>query len=384
MLNTFALAVDRAGGGGGGIYNPADGTIYTVAETGVSSSLPEVVTSNKQFKPRPTYYSIPLKVYDNYTEIMQNIRKIIPGFSFSRDFSFSPSKDQLVSKLDAKSEDFKEIYEKIKNEYRQVYEKLGQTFDSNNFVLTAYTENYVTYILPDFNKLSPMQQAKTLIHEANMRDAYLSTHTRLETLERALAIDSLIEQLAFPKQNSKLNTFGVLKQMAKLGMIDKNGVFQQILFMMYKDMNETFTTYDLVDLGLHFDNNHRVTQKTVKLDGSYIQEIQQQKELKFNYASLLNDSEVRFGSTDFYYDSKHPNVVNKYCSKNTSNNEIVKIIPDPFNLSLRHHSAEAPNLPIKGLVLAKCSTNWVGTYLTTIDLVLNKASQDITTISNDR
>lgn len=167
-------------------------------------------------------------------------------------------------------------------------------------------------------------------------------------------------------------------------MIDENVLFQQILFMMYEELKKNFTVKDFIEDELNYNSHDVLTIKTATVNPSYIQVVQDQKELKNNYASMLNGSEVSFGTTNFYFKSKYKKLVEHYC-KEMKNEDNLRIIPDPFNLSLRdiNNNDDDVNLPTNGFVLAKCSEvsfpdNWV---LKVAPIVLKKAGPFISKIA---
>lgn len=90
----------------------------------------------------------------------------------------------------------------IKQKYAKYLNSINSIVDVKNLTIFAFSRVDViniafsqlydpkdqTYLLPDFFKLSPTQQAKILIHEANVRGQYHGD------FERALQLDSLIEE----------------------------------------------------------------------------------------------------------------------------------------------------------------------------------------------
>jgi hypothetical protein len=83
--------------------------------------------------------------------------------------------------------------EKIRGEYAEVLRKYKSSIDPRDVTIFAFADGEsreVTYLLPAFFKLDPVQQAKILIHEYNVRG--ISSQTDFESV---LELDGYIEDL---------------------------------------------------------------------------------------------------------------------------------------------------------------------------------------------
>ncbi len=307
-------------GGGGAAYRLPNGQLVTLPEFGILiQDKLEPTFAGKVYERYPTFCELAPEVKQEIESILLKVRKVVPSFSFHRFESQEaiPDKRELVCKFDVNSVD----YERIKQEYRQVLQVFGYRWDADKFVLPAISKNGVTYLLPDFNKLNDTQKAKYMIHEAEMRVGHLRTTpapTRLQVLERALKIDTLIEQLAFPKPGEDLQIFDVLKRLAKLELINQHDIFGHIMWMLVREMPTELPLYSFIE-------EHQVDRMRITLNPSFIQELQIKYNLKNNYAAMLDGSEIRL--TYYYNQNTHPKLANKYCPRGT----LLIFAPEPYN-----------------------------------------------------
>lgn len=357
-LTIFAgtAAMGEAGGshgGGGGAYMLPNGKVVTLPEFGVliQDNTPSVVTG-KTYPRLPKYYSISLAVYEEYERISARVQKIIPSFKIPGEFS--PDKKKLVSKLDVDPN----VYEQIKKEYRSVLEAFGYELIDDKFFLPAYSENGVTYILPDFEKLDNVQKAKYLIHEAQMRTSDLE---RIPTLERALKIDTLIQQLAFPKKDERIKILDVLKRLAKLKIIGAEQIFHHVLLMMVQEMGGQIPLFQLLEdaFNVHYDYPSMKFKSKLVFDPSFVQEFQIEYKLKANYAEMLEGVSIDIGKLRFpehysIYNKTDKTIYKRECPKGAEAFE--KVIVDPRNESRER------NLPAQKVVVARCTHGGIEAY----------------------
>lgn len=359
----------NSNGGGGVAYKLPDGTAMTLPEFGLlfKDDIAPVTTGKVYARP-PTYCEISKEVWEQYHLIEEKVHSVFPSFSIPG--TFNPSQKQLICKMDVNPE----IYEQIKREYRLVLEAFGYELEADKMILPAYSENGITYILPDYNLLNDSQKAKYLIHESNMRDIFGSGTQldRLQTLERALKIDTLIQHLAFPKPNESLDIMNVLQRMAKLKVINEPRIFDHIMLMLVGELQQLGQELRMQDFTENGD-----LYEDLKLDPSWIQELQIRHKLKFNYAEMLEGSVIRYEGGQHYIE----NFVTRYCSQDGKRHP--RIIADPTReiyLASKHYKFFGRQ-PAARVKLTTCDGSF-GTSLQLADVSLRIAGPFIKKLSS--
>lgn len=326
VRNRQNLMEGNSNGGGGGGYKLANGKIVTLPEFGIliQDNVSPTTFSGKVYPRMPDYCDVSKEVSNKIDEIRMKIRKVVPSFYFRS--SVIPEKRKLICKFDVNPED----YARVKQEYRTLLEAFGYQLDESKFVLPAISENGVTYLLPDYQSdgLDDTQRAKYMIHEAEMREpplaslmglSLLPSPTRMETLERALKIDTLIQQIAFPKEGETLQVFDVLKRLAKLNLINAEDIFHHIMLMLMSELRQELPLYSFIEDNVNLD-------KEITLNPSFIQELQIQYKLKNNYAEMLDGSVIYFRYDRLLEDEKR---VSKFCGSGIQLSNNKRIVPDP-------------------------------------------------------
>ena len=315
--NPKQILEGNSNGGGGGAYLLPNGKYATMPEFGIliQDQVSPTTTAGKVYARPPNYCEVSKEVRDEIEKIDLKIRRVIPAFHIQADVI--PEARKLICKYDVDPE----VYERIKQEYRQVLEAAGYQLDEKKFVLPAISENGVTYLLPDYKKLNDdTQRAKYIIHEAEMRKP--TVLNRVQLLTRALKIDTLIQQIAFPNKGETLKILDVLKRLAKLKLINEQNIFHHIMLMLAGEMNQGLPLSSLIENYAGADLWHPVA-----LSPSMIQELQIQHGLKNKYAEMLEGAVIEFAQKS---NSRDQTLVSKYCRSNNGP-AVEMLVPEPGN-----------------------------------------------------
>jgi hypothetical protein len=308
-------------GGGGGAYRTDSGKLVTLPEFGVliEDKHDPIETTGKKYKRLPTYYTVSDSTIAQLDKIREKMSDAILGANVP--WNTYAVKKNLIYKTDVDPE----LYQKIKVEYQAVLEAFGYKLESDRFILPAVTIDSVTYIFPEFDKLTSLQQAKYLIHEAQMRNQESSTSDldRVKYLENVLKFDTIIEKI-LTTNKKKLDIFNLMKSLVSLNKLNMDHVLQNILKMMADELGRELTFNDFAPDSRYYLN--------IAMDPSLIQEIQITNKLKRNYAEMLEGVEIQFIERSFSWgetyekcSSRDRNVARLVVSGNDTSSKLLRV-----------------------------------------------------------
>lgn len=285
-------------GGGGGAYKLDNGTVVTLPEFGVLLKDNGPSVTEKKF---PKYFHASNQVKIELEKINAHFFKLMAfeGIKISEILPVTNGTIFVQSEIDA------ELYSKIKAEYKKITMAFGYKFEDEKFILPAVTSEGKTYILPDFDLLSPTRQAKILIHETSMRkkleEVSNKNKARLIRLQKALTLDSAIEKmLTLDEKSFELQP--TLMALASLRFIDETQVFRSIFRSMLLEAGKPIP-------GINLLRRTNYAAEADPVDPSLFQEIQEKYNLKTNYAEMFEGTTL-FASAAFTFAREKENFYN--------------------------------------------------------------------------
>ena len=288
--NTWAGGADVGGGGGYRI----NGKIVTLPEFGILIEGKELTGSGKRFE---TYYKLSAETREEVKRIASMLKTKFEHI----DLNVEKIIGDVNTYISRKNVDLTE-YQKIKEEYKKVLEINKFDFQEDKFVLPAVSIKGKTYIFPDFDELTPLQQAKYVYHEFIMRQ--LTELEPVAKLEMTLRFDSLVEKLL---KNLPVNEMQALKVMADVKIINKSDLFTNVLVDFIDSVERPVFLDEISQLDLRSKN-----MSLFNLDPSLIQELQDASQLNVNFAEMLEGVSLLSLEHEIY--GGHPGY-SKFCKK---------------------------------------------------------------------
>lgn len=221
-MNLRTLARGGETGGGGGLI-VKNGKVETLPEAGI------ILERASDLSPASAD-----EIYSISSSAKSELRKVIALFPFD-----DQTQQEFVSKilrsrgtfLSRSNVDSKE-YQEIASDYAATLKAYGYNLDRSAFDLAAVSKSGKTYILPNFDRLNPQQQAMILIHEFFMRESAQDSAAwdspRLspeQLLPRVLEFDGqLYKLLQSSSTNSDFDFSRLMLVMRELGVLNDQTV----------------------------------------------------------------------------------------------------------------------------------------------------------------
>jgi hypothetical protein len=186
-----------ANGGGGGLV-VVNGQLKLLTEAGLQ------VHTSANVESLPTYYSPTPEAISQVDTIVNSFELPTHGKSAIKKavmniptYSENPDRTTFiqVNSIDP------DLERQIRQDYNSVAQQFGMSIPEHLLVLAAWSDRDKTYILPAFHRLTSLQQAKLLIHEAAYRRV-LGNFMAENKLQKVLSVDTQIEMLLSAKQRN--------------------------------------------------------------------------------------------------------------------------------------------------------------------------------------
>lgn len=329
-FSTMARELGGLDGGGGVVYKIKEGEYKTLPEFGLLLGEEGKETTGKTYQ---RYYTISEETKEQVDFILRKIKEVIPENDFSRSNIIGEKGDFIeLQNVDLS------LYLDIKNEYKEVLKSYGYALDEEKYVLPAFSteDKYEgkwvrgkTYILPDFNLLPPLQQAKILVHESNMR-------ANKNGLGNVLAVDVQINNF-LNNPNAKTMDFKNLNKSLlqfRNARLVANGYSTKLsLIRLQRDLKRPFFTDDLF---LNTNVDRHAYRPELTIDSSQVQDFQEKEKLSQNYSEIFEgtkfnvETDVRLDRIGDERDQEAILALCKKSGKEFLNKDLFYIVDSPY------------------------------------------------------